>query len=101
MRRMKRKMKKMKSVRKPWMLQRRRQKHQTVSIQGVQVNSGKGEIHPPVQPFPCRVTHPLMDWPSLPSPQQLPFGLILWNPWATANNTQNTPSCFPLKQALS
>lgn len=44
MRRMKRKMKKMKSMRKPWMLQRRRQKHQTVSIQGVQVNSGKGEI---------------------------------------------------------
>lgn len=61
----------------------------------------EGRDSPPVQPFPCHVTRPLMDWPSLPSPQQLPFSLILWNPWATANNTQNTPSCFPLKQALS
>lgn len=99
---MKRKMKKMKSVRKPWMLPRRRQKHQTVSTQGVQVNSGKGEIQPPVQPFPCPCNLPagLTGHLCLP-PQQLPFSLILWNPWPTANNTQNTPSCFPLKQALS
>lgn len=42
MRRMKRKMRKMKSVRKPWMLPRRRQEHQMVSTHRVLKNSVEG-----------------------------------------------------------
>lgn len=78
---MKRKMKKMKNVRKPWMLPGR-QKHQTVSTQGVQVNSGQGEIQPPTSsPFlPSSLPAGLTGHLCLPHNNCL-FSLILWNPW--------------------
>ena len=56
---------------------------------------------PPVQPFlsPRNLPAGLIGHLCLP-PKQLPFSPILWNPWPTVNNTQNTPSCLPLNHAL-